>query len=499
MLNLFNFVPRRKMKVRHEVNRRRIRPALEPLEDRRLMSVAPHYGPLLQNVEVETICLGNTWRTDAALIQQSQDLNQFFTTITNSTYMDMLSEYDVGRGSFVQADFISDSRTFLTEDDIRAMLDSQIGDPNSTVTAPDANKVYFVFTAPGVTVQTAQDNNDLAYHWSFTDSRGAAVYYAVVPNPSNNPIYAGVNVFSNLSAFDQLTEVSSHELAEAVTDPDTATGWFDDAKGASSGEIGDLANLQFGRLDGYVVQAEWSNAQQAAVLPNDATWLQWDGMDNGTTGVTSVASESQPTPANLQLVANALSHSDEAYSQFITAAYERYLNRAPDGAGLAHWLSAMRYGLSDERLEAGFIGSPEYIANHGGSGAGWVVGMYQDLLGRTPSDGEVASWVDALDHGMSTEAVAYGFAASAEREGLRVQADYQKYLGRQAAPQEVAYWVNAFEDGLSNEEVIAGFVGSPENFHNHGDNVDLWLQAAYQDILGRDADVNGFESWRQVL
>jgi hypothetical protein len=100
---------------------------------------------------------------------------------------------------------------------------------------------------------------------------------------------------------------------------------------------------------------------------------------------------------------------------------------------------------------------------------------------------------------MSPQAVAYGFSASAEREAQRVQGDYEQFLGRSASAAEVAGWVNAFEHGTSSEDVVAGFVGSPEYFHRHYDNIDAWVEAAYHAILGRDADVGGHEGWRRLL
>jgi hypothetical protein len=67
-----------------------------------------------------------------------------------------------------------------------------------------------------------------------------------------------------------MTECSTHELAEAVTDPDLQSGWFD---GNASREIGDLANLVLGVMNGYVVQAEWLNSLNGPGLPWDAQWL----------------------------------------------------------------------------------------------------------------------------------------------------------------------------------------------------------------------------------
>jgi hypothetical protein len=194
-------------------------------------------------------------------------------------------------------------------------------------------------------------------------------------------------------------------------------------------------------------------------------------------------------------VANALTHSDEFYSDFVTAAYKRYLHRSPAASEVQGWVGQMRNGLSDERVEAGFIGSAEYIANHGGAGAGWVRGMYVDLLGRAPAQAEVNAWVQNLNRGESTVAVAYGFAASAEREGLRITADYSKYLGRKPSQAEVNAWVNLFEQGTSNENVIGGFVGSAEYFGKHDSSAVQWLDAAYLDILGRAADSVAEAAW----
>jgi hypothetical protein len=68
---------------------------------------------------------------------------------------------------------------------------------------------------------------------------------------------------TSLSQFDALTTVSSHEVAEAITDPVPGSGWYDDA----NGEIGDICAWQTTPLDGYVVQQEWSNAANSCVGP----------------------------------------------------------------------------------------------------------------------------------------------------------------------------------------------------------------------------------------
>src|SRR5262249_34449884 len=94
----------RRASVRRSVT---FRPQIEMLEDRRTPSATTNAiplisyqgGALLQHVRVVTVYYGDAWQTDPVLEQQSQQLDTFFAHITDSSYMDMLSEYAVGRGS----------------------------------------------------------------------------------------------------------------------------------------------------------------------------------------------------------------------------------------------------------------------------------------------------------------------------------------------------------------------------------------------------------------
>jgi len=60
-----------------------------------------------------------------------------------------------------------------------------------------------------------------------------------------------------------LTKTFSHELIEAVTDPDSNLGWND----VTNGEIGDICNDLFTQLPtGETVQLEWSNQENTCKL-----------------------------------------------------------------------------------------------------------------------------------------------------------------------------------------------------------------------------------------
>ncbi len=237
-------------------------------------------------------------------------------------------------------------------------------------------------------------------------------------------------------------------------------------------------------------------------FPLSVTVTRTGGSNTGVGfGLAHVAQNTPPPPPGKTFfVANLLTTSAEYYTNFVTGAYETYLHRLPDAPGLAGWVNGMLFdGVTDEDIEAGFIGSLEYIAGKGsGSGywAPWVTSMYQDLLGRTPSPAEMQPWVNYLNSGGSTIYVAHGFAASPERETDRVAADYLRFLGRAPTAHEVAQWVNAFGQytWATNEFVIAGFLGSTEYYKkDHYDDAVDWVYALYADALGRNPDLSGLQ------
>src|SRR5439155_12081190 len=139
------------------------------------------------------------------------------------------------------------------------------------------------------------------------------------------------------------------------------------------------------------------------------------------------------------VVAAALASSDESFRNLVSDSYQRFLARSTDAAGADYWIARLRHGLTDEQLEASFLGSPEYGANHGGDWDGWLRGMYTDLLGRSADDAGLAYWTDRLSNGARPGDVALGFAAGTERETARVIADYSTYLGRSPGQPEIDY------------------------------------------------------------
>jgi hypothetical protein len=362
-------------------------------------------------------------------------------------------------------------------------------------------------------------NAHLSFRWQVT-SNGATVASGTAPTFTFTPAVAGSCTVA-LTVTDQNgSSVSAQPAALTVTDvaPAVSLGSVSmqgvDLTGSGSfsdpGRETWTGTVDYG--DGTGSQSLALNADKTFSLSHHyarggaytVTVDVSDGTDHGTAQAQVTAQTAVVPPANIQQVAHDFTHQDENFRNFIRGAYQKYLARDADQSGLDAWADQMEnHGLSDERLEAGFIGSDEYIALHGGQGAGWVNGMYHDLLGRTPTDQEVNGWVNALNNGVSPSTVAYGFAASAEREGMRVQANYQTYLGRRASADEASGWVNDFTAGqISNEDMQAGFMASAEYYNDplkgRGTNPD-WVASVYQDVLARTATPDEVTTWAGSL
>jgi hypothetical protein len=135
--------------------------------------------------------------------------------------------------------------------------------------APDAQTLYLVYLPDGLVLDAqgslnCRDNG--GYHWDFAMSvpdAGAPVdvAYAILPRCGGG--------------FDQMTYVTSHELAEAATDPyagenqtayDLASNdaWIPVELGGQFGEIGDICDAFNTSENGYSLQRIWSNAAAAA-------------------------------------------------------------------------------------------------------------------------------------------------------------------------------------------------------------------------------------------
>jgi hypothetical protein len=257
--------------------RRHARPSIEGLEGRQLLTVTYHGGAVLPNVEVQALYYGSDWYTNPTYYSQTGYLEGFLNNIVHGSYMDMLNQdgYGVGRGSF-DGGKISlanvDKSQDLTDSQLQSTLQAYIDD--GVLKAPDSNRLYVIYVEDNVAVSAFGENSQtgfLGYHGAFagTDASGHAadIHYAVITYPGGS---VGNASLSWTSALGQLTEVTSHELAESVTDPNVnykSLTWYDDSQ---NGEIGDIVNGQTVYLNGYAVQ-RIADRNDQAMTPAGAT------------------------------------------------------------------------------------------------------------------------------------------------------------------------------------------------------------------------------------
>ena len=80
----------------------------------------------------------------------------------------------------------------------------------------------------------------------------------------------------------------------------------------------------------------------------------------------------------------------------IASWYHRYLHREPDPTGFRDHLQALYGGAPPLVVESEILGSEEYYRHHGATPRGFVLGLFRDVLGRPPTRGEMAYWLDRV-------------------------------------------------------------------------------------------------------
>lgn len=265
-------------------------------------------GPVISNVDVVQVLYGAGSYDPQVQGIATPSMANFYADITNSAFMDFLGgQYNtnlpggtnqtIGRGTFrgtfqiVPSD--ANSGSFVTDDQIQAELLDQITAGHLPAPILDAqgnpNTLYMIFFPSGVTIEGTEGTSCItfcAYHGTTNGTfNSKPVLYGVHPDFQAG---SGCDVGCGASTtFGNNTTVSSHELAEAITDADvglfnsffgTCTAnpaspgcpiaWLDPNSGE---EIGDLCDGQQGQytVNGtpYIIQLEFSNAALNCVLP----------------------------------------------------------------------------------------------------------------------------------------------------------------------------------------------------------------------------------------
>jgi hypothetical protein len=233
---------------------------IENLESRVLLTVTYNGGDIITNVNAQAVFIGSQWASNSALVSQQTQVNSFLSTIVDSSYMNMLTNagYGVGLGTSTKG-AVDNVTLGGTISDAQIQADIQAMIKAGTVAAPSPNQLYVVYVQPGVNITLGSDSSStdfLGYHGAFSGTNASGqqvdIHYAVISYPGSPNFTAASQGFS--SNLNEMTAVTSHELAESVTDPNVnykTLGWYD---ATFNGEIGDLAEGNYATLGGFEVQ-----------------------------------------------------------------------------------------------------------------------------------------------------------------------------------------------------------------------------------------------------
>lgn len=207
----------------------------------------------------------------------------------------------------------------------------------------------------------------------------------------------------------------------------------------------------------------------------------------------------------------------EALSGQIFRLYQATLDRVPDAAGHADWVTQLLAGETDlNGAVSGFTDSQEFRTAYGQQDdGGFVELLYENVLGRTASTQEVSNWTDRMDAGMTRAEVVLGFSESrefrndtaaaatdfAEGHSPSIWTDdvYRLYLAtldREPDAAGLDGWIDRLGSGTDYQAAASGFTDGREFQKTYGEQDDRgFVGLLYENVLGREATEDEISAW----
>ena len=240
-------------------------------------------GPVVSHASIESVYWGGGAYA-AGTGPGELPITEFFQGVTDSRYMDWLSEYDttnqvrlfdlppqsIGRGTYQGQTTISPSTSSvsITDDDIAnelvRQIDAGVVPPPQLDSVGQVQTVYAMFFPENVTISAGsmvggEPGGFCMYHTAAILDNEFVIPYMVLPDFDSHHFAEGCG--AEPVQFDNFTAVTSHEIVETVTDPAPSFGWVDPVTGA---EVADICEQQHGTVLGGngltdIVSLEFSN------------------------------------------------------------------------------------------------------------------------------------------------------------------------------------------------------------------------------------------------
>jgi hypothetical protein len=269
-----------------------------------------HGGKVLRSPDVVPVYVGPYWQTPDGKHDLARNDAAMAALVKDPGQTAIWKEYGGGAGTTSASKVIPGAtHRDWSKEDVEALVQAQVRAGN--LDASDPERVFTLVLPPGATLHDGEATSSAGlggFHGHVTAADGHPVYYAVVvySQRTGDGVMNGIDFTG--TPIDNVTITESHEITEAVTDPDVGLaiqtgnprflGWYDDTTPVrrrdgsavldpfgrtlrGKGEIGDIPVLNaelegdaalesvWGRSDGFAFQTEWSNRDGKAELAPD--------------------------------------------------------------------------------------------------------------------------------------------------------------------------------------------------------------------------------------
>jgi len=265
-----------------------------------------HGGKVLRSLDLVPVYVGAYWQTLPGKRDRARNDAAMAALVKDPGHTGIWKEYGASPGTASPSKVLAGvTHRDWSKQDVEALIEAQVRAGN--LDASDPERVFTLVLPPGATLRDGEASSTAGlggFHGNVTARDGHPVYYAVVVYSQRTGDRVNGIDFTG-TPIDNVTITESHEITEAVTDPDVGLaiqtgdpnylGWYDDTTPMQrrdgtavldsfgrpmrgKGEIGDIPVLNaelegdsalesaWGWRYGFAFQTEWSNRDGKAEL-----------------------------------------------------------------------------------------------------------------------------------------------------------------------------------------------------------------------------------------
>lgn len=162
-----------------------------------------------------------------------------------------------------------------------------------------------------------------------------------------------------------------------------------------------------------------------------------------------------------QQFASVVLGSPEYQGDLVDSYFKSYLGRTPTTTELSFSVGLLG-SSNDQSVQEDILGSAEFFSDNGGTNAGFVNGLFDDLVGHGPTASEELFFLTQLASSITRSQVAGEVLGTPEYNQDLLNSYFTQYLERSPSGTEDGFFVPLLELGGNNESVQSLILGSAE-------------------------------------